>query len=211
MQFYLQAAIVEKGVRKEHLSITRMDVISGSIVTIIVMFFIIVTCAMILYPAGVRVETAGDAAQALVPLAGQYAAGLFALGLLAASLFAAAIIPLSTAFTVCEGLGWDAGIDRKIGEAPQFYFIFAATIFFSAGLILLPGIPLLAVMVVSQALNGLLLPIVVIFMLLIANNKEVMGEYRNGPILNIIGIGSAAAASIAALLLVFMTFFPAGL
>jgi Mn2+/Fe2+ NRAMP family transporter len=134
----------------------------------------------------VRVETAADAAQALAPLAGKYCSALFAFGLLNASLFAASILPLSTAFVVCEGMGWETGVNKKFSEAPQFYGLYSLLIFLGAGIILVPGIPLFPVMYISQVVNGIVLPVILIFMLLLINNKKLMGENVNKRGYNII-------------------------
>jgi sporulation protein YlmC with PRC-barrel domain len=131
-----------------------------------------------------RDETGADAA--LAPLAGKYCSALFAFGLLNASLFAASILPLSTAFVVCEGMGWEAGVNKKFSEAPQFYGLYSMLIFLGAGIILLPGIPLFPVMYISQVINGIVLPVILVFMLLLINNKKLMGEYTNGRIYNVI-------------------------
>ncbi|MEW6295148.1 MAG: Nramp family divalent metal transporter [Candidatus Diapherotrites archaeon] len=185
MQFYLQASIAEKGIKPEELHFSRMDVILGSIVTVIIMLFIIVTTATVLHPHGIRIDSAENAAKALGPLAGNYASSLFALGLLAASVFAAAILPLATAYYVCEGFGFESGVNKKIREAPQFYSLFTAMILVGAGLILIPNIPLISIMYWSQVLNGILLPIVLILMLYLINNKKLMGPYVNGTKMNI--------------------------
>lgn len=179
MQFYLQASIVEKNVLAKDYRHSRLDVILGSVVVTVVAGFIVLTCAATLFKAGVKVETAADAALALAPLAGKYCSALFAFGLLNASLFAASILPLSTAFLVCEGMGWETGINKKFSEAPQFYGLYSVLIFLGAGIILLPGIPLFSVMYVSQVVNGIVLPAVLVFMILLISNKKLMGEYAN--------------------------------
>lgn len=179
MQFYLQASIVEKNVLAKDYRHSRLDVILGSVVVTVVAGFIVLTCAATLFKAGVKVETAADAALALAPLAGKYCSALFAFGLLNASLFAASILPLSTAFLVCEGMGWETGINKKFSEAPQFYGLYSVLIFLGAGIILLPGIPLFSVMYISQVVNGIVLPAVLVFMILLISNKKLMGEYAN--------------------------------
>jgi Mn2+/Fe2+ NRAMP family transporter len=148
-------------------------------VVTIVAGFIVLTCGATLFKSGIRVETAADAALALAPLAGKYCSALFAFGLLNASLFAASILPLSTAFVVCEGMGWESGVNKKFSEAPQFYGLYSLLIFLGAGIILIPGIPLFPVMYISQVINGLALPVILIFMLLLINNKKLMGEYTS--------------------------------
>jgi Mn2+/Fe2+ NRAMP family transporter len=184
MQFYLQSAIVEKGVRPEDYPLSRLDVVIGCIVTDVVAFFIMLACAATIFKAGGRVDTAGDAALALRPLAGRWASALFAFGLFNASLFAASILPLSTSYFVCEAFGWESGIDRRREDAPQFYFLYEAMIVLGAGLVLLPGLPLLKLMILSQTVNGVLLPFILIFMLLLAGDQRLMGRYRNGPVLS---------------------------
>jgi NRAMP (natural resistance-associated macrophage protein)-like metal ion transporter len=179
MQFYLQASVVEKNILAKDYKKSRLDVIVGSFIVTIVAGFIVLTCAATLFKAGVRVETASDAALALKPLAGKYCSALFAFGLLNASLFAASILPLSTAFLVCEGMGWENGVNKKFSEAPQFYGLYSLLIFLGAAVILLPKIPLFSVMYVSQIVNGIVLPAILVFMLILVNNKKLMGEYVN--------------------------------
>ena len=188
MQFYLQASIVEKGVTRRGYKASQVDVVTGCIFTDVVAWFIIVACAAQLYIHGYRdIKTAADAAAALKPLAGQYAYILFAVGLFNASLFAASILPLSTAYTVCEGLGFESGVGLKFSEAPFFYWLY--TFLIAAGAILVLLIPqpqAIHIAVLSQVVNGIVLPFVLIFMLLLINKKEIMGEYRNTPLFNII-------------------------
>lgn len=179
MQFYLQSAVVEKNIKLKEYKNARADVIMGSFIVNVVAFFIIVVCAATLFKAGIKIETAKDAALALAPLAGKYCSALFAFGLLNASLFAASILPLSTAFVVCEGMGWENGVDKKFSEAPQFYGLYSVLIFAGAGFILLPGLPLFPIMFVTQVLNGVLLPFVLIFILIIINDRKIMGEHVN--------------------------------
>jgi Mn2+/Fe2+ NRAMP family transporter len=186
MQFYLQASIVEKGIKVDEYKFARFDVFMGSVVVHIVAFFIILVCAETLFKNGIRVETAKEAALSLKPLAGKYCTYLFAFGLLNASLFAASILPLSTTYLICEGLGWEVGIDKKFVEAPQFYGFYSLMIFLGAGLILYPGLPLIPIMYISQVINGMVLPFILIFMLLLINDKKLMGEHTNGPIFNAI-------------------------
>jgi NRAMP (natural resistance-associated macrophage protein)-like metal ion transporter len=188
MQFYLQSSIVEKGVTRRGLQASRWDVIAGCIFTDVVAWFIIVTCAATLWVHGYRdIKTAADAAAALKPLAGKYAYILFAVGLFNASLFAASILPLSTAYTVCEGLGFESGVGMKFGEAPMFYWLY--TLLIAAGgaiVLLIPQEKAIHLAVESQVLNGIVLPFVLIFMLLLINKKELMGEYVNTRVFNII-------------------------
>jgi Mn2+/Fe2+ NRAMP family transporter len=184
MQFYLQASIVEKNIAVKDYKHSRLDVIVGSFIVTLVAGFIVLTCAATLFRAGIRVETAADAALALKPLAGRYCSALFAFGLLNASLFAASILPLSTAFIICEGMGWENGVNKRFSEAPQFYGLYTLLVFAGAGLILLPRIPLFRVMLVSQVINGLVLPVVLIFMLVLINSPKLMGTYKNGKVFN---------------------------
>lgn len=193
MQFYLQASVVEKGISLENYKYSRADVIVGSFVVNIVAFFIIVACAATIFKAGIHVQTAKDAALALAPIAGKYCSLLFAFGLLNASLFAASILPLSTAYSICEAFGFESGVNKKFKEAPQFYSIYTGTIVFSAGLVLLPNFPYIKAMYISQVINGMLLPFVLIFMLLLINKRELMGGYVNSRPLNIIAWVSVIA------------------
>jgi len=192
MQFYLQSSIVEKGVTRRGLRASRWDVITGCIFTDVVAWFIIVACAATLYVHGYRdIKYAADAAQALKPLAGQYAYILFAVGLFNASLFAASILPLSTAYTVCEGLGFESGVDKKFGEAPFFYWLYTLLIVAGGILVLLiPGPQLVRIVLWSQVVNGIVLPFVLIFMLLLINKKELMGEYVNSHLFNAVAWGT---------------------
>jgi len=185
MQFYLQSSIVEKGVTRRGLRASRWDVIAGCIFTDVVAWFIIVACAATLYVHGYRdIKYAADAAQALKPLANQYAYILFAVGLFNASLFAASILPLSTAYTVCEGMGFESGVDKKFSEAPFFYWLYTLLIVAGGAVLLIPGLPLVRIAVLSQVVNGIVLPFVLIFMLLLINKKELMGEYVNTRLFN---------------------------
>jgi NRAMP (natural resistance-associated macrophage protein)-like metal ion transporter len=187
MQFYLQSSIVEKGVTKRQYKTSRLDVITGCIFTDVVAWFIIVACAATLYVHGYRnINTAADAAQALRPLAGQYAYILFAVGLFNASLFAASILPLSTAYTVCEGLGFESGVGMRFSEAPVFYWLYTLLIAAGAAVLLIPGLPLVKIAIFSQVVNGIVLPFVLVFMLLLINKKELMGEYVNTPLFNVV-------------------------
>ncbi|MFI5108265.1 MAG: Nramp family divalent metal transporter [Terriglobales bacterium] len=185
MQFYLQASIVEKGITPRQYGASRLDVISGCVFTDIVAWFIIVACAATLFAHGMfEIRNGADAAQALKPLAGNYAYILFAVGLFNASLFAASILPISTAYAVCEGLGFESGVGRKFSEAPFFYWLYTALIAVGAGVILIPNVPLIQITVLSQVVNGITLPFVLIFMLLLINKKELMGSYTNSRFFN---------------------------
>ncbi len=179
MQFYQQAAVVEKGLSVADLHFARIDVILGCIVTDVVAFSIVLACAATLHKQGISIQTADQAAQALAPLAGQYASWLFAFGLFNASLFAAAILPLTTAYFVTESFGWESGIDKKWAQAKQFYWLFTGMVVIGALIVLVPHFPLVRVMLVSQIVNGALLPFVLIYMLRLANNPKLMGEHKN--------------------------------
>jgi NRAMP (natural resistance-associated macrophage protein)-like metal ion transporter len=191
MQFYLQAAVVEKGVRISDYRYTRYDVIVGCIITDVVAMFIIVACAATLFQRQIPIQTAQDAALALAPLAGKYCAGLFAFGLFNASLFAASVLPLSTAYYVCEGFGWETGIDKKFREAPLFFGLYTALIVLGSVFILIPRFPLLEVMYLSQVVNGVLLPFVLIFILLLVNRSDLMGMHVNSRGFNLIAWGTS--------------------
>ncbi|MDQ7849779.1 MAG: divalent metal cation transporter [Armatimonadota bacterium] len=180
MQFYHQAAVVDKGLTANDVRYERADTILGGLVTVLVAGSIIVATATTLFPQGIRVETAEDAARALAPLAGRYASLLFAVGLLNAAVFSVAIIPLSTAYAICEAFGWEAGLDRPLAQAPVFYGLFLTVLAASALVILWPGLPLIPVMVASQALNGILLPVVLVIMLRLVNDRRLMGAHTNG-------------------------------
>jgi NRAMP (natural resistance-associated macrophage protein)-like metal ion transporter len=184
MQFYQQASIVEKEIHVKDYRYVWWDVVVGCFFAVIVVFFIMVACAATLHANGILVKTAEDAAVALAPLAGKYASILFAIGLANASLFAASILPLSTAYSICEGMGWEAGVSKDFRDAPEFMGLYTGLIVLGAALILIPGAPLIGIMIVSQVINGVLLPFVLIFILLLVNNKELMGEHVNGRFYN---------------------------
>ncbi len=184
--FYLQAAVVEKRVSPRQYHETRTDVMVGSITSVVIVFFIIVCTAATLFTSGHHeIRDAGDAARALEPF-GEWAKYLFAFGLLNASLFAASVLPLSTAFVICEGLGFEAGVDRKFTEAPIFYWLYTALIVLGAAAILVPGAPLVLIAVLSQVLNGFLLPFILVFVLLLVNRKDLMGEHTNSKTFNVV-------------------------
>ncbi|HSY69025.1 MAG TPA: Nramp family divalent metal transporter [Edaphobacter sp.] len=180
MQFYLQASIVDKGVSVRQYKTSRLDVIVGSIFSDVVAWFIVVACAATLYTHGMRnITDPSDAAGAMKPLAGQYAFILFAAGLFNASLFSASILPLSTAYTVCEGLGFESGLDKGFREAKFFYWFYSLLLFAGAAIVLIPNFPLVKFSILSQVLNGVLLPLVLVFMLRLINKHELMGKYTN--------------------------------
>ena len=208
MQFYLQAAVVEKGIKLKHYVQSRWDVIIGCIIVDVVAFFIIIACAATIYMSGDRqINSAADAALALKPLAGNAAAALFAFGLVNASLFAASILPLATAYTVCEGLGFESGINKRPHEAPAFYSLYT-------GLIILGGLAVLVlresmqvpIILFSQVANGILLPFVLIFMLRLCNREDLMGPYRNTRTFNIIAWTTCIVIIVLTLLLVIRSF-----
>jgi Mn2+/Fe2+ NRAMP family transporter len=188
MQFYQQSSVVEKEIKLKNYKYSKLDVIIGAFVVNIVAIFIVIVCADTLFKNGIRIETAKDAALALKPLAGRYCFYLFAFGLLNASVFSACILPLSTAYSVCEGMGWEVGVNRRFRQAPQFYILYSAIIIIGAVVILLPRVKLIPIMLLSQASNGLLLPFVLIFMLLLVNNKRLMGKYTNSRTYNLFAI-----------------------
>ena len=190
MQFYMQSAVIEKGLKITDYKYTLWDVIIGSVITVVVAFFIIVACASTLHTNGIVINEAKDAAMALKPIAGGLASVTFAFGLFIASIFSATILPVATAFYVCEAFGFEAGIDKKWKEAPQFYWLFTFIIIIGAAIILIPNAPLILITLWSQIANGLLLPVVLVCMILLVNNKEVMGEYVNKPWQNIVGWGT---------------------
>jgi NRAMP (natural resistance-associated macrophage protein)-like metal ion transporter len=201
MQFYLQSSVVEKGVTKRQYKASQIDVITGCIFTDIVAWFIIVACAATLYAHGQHnIRDAADAAQALLPLAGKYAYILFAMGLFNASLFAASILPLSTAYTVCEGLGFESGVGKRFSEAPVFYWLYTILIAAGAGVILIPNLPLIKIAILSQVVNGIAVPPVLIFMLLLVNKKTLMGEYVNSRLYNVIAWGLTAVMTVLSVL-----------
>ena len=180
MQFYLQASIVDKGVSVRQYKTSRLDVIIGSLFSDLVAWFIVVACAATLYTHGIRnITDPSDAAGAMKPLAGQYAFILFAAGLFNASLFSASILPLSTAYTVCEGLGVESGLDKSFGEAKFFYWLYSLLLFAGAAVVLIPNFPLVKFPILSQVLNGVLLPVILVFMLKLINKHELMGKYTN--------------------------------
>jgi Mn2+/Fe2+ NRAMP family transporter len=193
MQFYLQSSVVEKGIRVKDYAASRLDVIVGSFFTDLVAWFIIVACAATLFVHGMgAIQMASDAAEAMRPLAGDYAFVLFAFGLFNASIFAASILPLSTAYTVCEGLGLESGVDRTFKQAPFFYWLY--TLLLAGGAItvlILPDSALINYAVLSQVLNGVLLPVIIILMLMLINRKDLMGEHKNSRLWNVIAWGTS--------------------
>lgn len=209
MQFYLQSSVVEKEVQPSEYPRARLDVVVGSIAAVVVAASIVIACAATLHPAGIRsLSTGADAARALAPLAGRYAELLFALGLANASLFAASILPLATAYSVCEGLGLEAGVNRRFGEAPEFYWLYTAIIAVGAGMILVPGVPLLKIILLSQVANGVLLPAILVFMALLVNRPELMGDRTNGPFWNFVVWGTTGVLIVLAGAMTVTSFLP---
>ena len=207
MQFYIQASVVDKGIDKEQYRFERVDVLLGAILTGVNGFFIIVVAGAVLHPAGIHVDSAADAAQALGPLAGQQAQLLFGVGLFGASLLAATIMPLSTSYAICEAFGWESGISKNFREAPVFMGLFTLLVVVGALIVLSPSVPLIPVILVSQNVNGLLLPIVLVFILKLAGDRRIMGDHANGRVSQVIGIGTAIGASALSIGLVAITLF----
>lgn len=204
MQFYLQATIVDKKVSIKDYKYQKLDVYLGSIWGLIVTFFIVVSTAATLNKRGILIESAQQAAIALEPAAGEFASILFGIGLFGASLLACAIIPLSTAYAICEAFGWEHGVDNDYNEAPVFYGIFTGFLFFSALIVLIPNIPLIKLIILTQQIAGILVPIILIFMIKLVNNKRLMGEYTNTRTQNIVSwitVSGIIALSIALLVM----------
>lgn len=207
MQFYIQSSIVEKGIKKEQYWASRIDVIVGCFLTDIVAFFIIVACGATLFKAGVHVDTADAAARSLAPLAGKYASLLFAVGLANASLFSASILPLATAYYICEGMGWEAGISKTFRDAPQFMWLYTILIVIGSVIVLIPNSPLIAIMWISQVINGVMLPFVLLFMLSLINRQDLMETYTNSKAFNIIAWVTVVIMIVLTLALVATSFF----
>ena len=187
MQFYMQSSVIEKGLKMKNYNYTLIDIVVGCVATVVVAFFIIVACASTLHETGTQIVDAKDAALALKPLAGNLASQVFAFGLFIASIFSATILPLATAFYVCEAFGFEAGIDKKWDDAKEFYTLYTGILIVAALIILIPKAPLIQISLWSQVLNGVLLPVVLICMILLVNNKKIIGVHVNKPATNIIG------------------------
>jgi Mn2+/Fe2+ NRAMP family transporter len=209
MQFYMQSSVIEKGLKVEDYKYTIIDIIVGCVATIVVAFFIIVACGSTLFVNGhgTQITDAKDAALALKPFAGALASQVFAFGLFVASIFSATILPVATAFYVCEAFGFEAGIEKKWKEAPQFYWLYTAILIISAGIILIPNAPLIEITLWSQRINGILLPVILICMMLLVNNPEVMGKHTNKLLNNIIGWATIVILVILSLILVVLSVF----
>ncbi len=203
MQFYMQSAVIEKGLRVKHYKFVLADVMIGCIITIVVAFFIMVSCGATLHKEGIQINEAKDAAMALKPLAGLMASYVFGFGLFIASLFSAAILPIAASFYICEAFGFEAGVDKKLKEAPTFYFLFTAIMAISVGIILIPNAPLITITIWSQVLNGVLLPIVLICMMIMVNKVDIMGKYKNSRATNIIGWSTISVITALSLTLIF--------
>ena len=186
MQFYLQSAVAEKGIDEEELRLEQADAIGGAIWTNVVAVFIVVATASTLFVAGIHISSANDAARALEPVAGTLAKALFGFGLFGASVLAATIMPLSTAFVICEAFGWESGVGKRFGDAPAFFSIYTFVLAIGALVVLIPGLDLIPIIVGSQYVQGLLLPIVLVFMVLLVNDERLMGRRRNGRVGNVL-------------------------
>lgn len=186
MMFFVQSNVVEKGMTIRDLFSQKIDAVSGSIAACLVAWFIIVTTGSVLFPAGIQVNDAADAAGALAPFAGHYAEALFAIGLIAASFLAACVLPLTTAFVICEAFGWEAAVSLKWKEAPLFKGILTFMIVFGALVVLIPGLDLMGIMLTSQFVNGLILPVLLAFMALIAGNRRIMGDFASSRVVSVL-------------------------
>jgi Mn2+/Fe2+ NRAMP family transporter len=210
MQFLLQSNIVDKGTTAKEWSLARWDTIGGAFVANLIACFIIITTATVLHPQGIVITGAEDAARALAPLAGPYAELLFSIGLLSASMLAAAVLPLTSAYAICEAFGWEAGLDRSWTEAPLFNGLYTFVIIAAAAVVLLPGLDLIGIMLVSQVVNGVLLPFLLIFMMIIVNDRTVMGRHVNSTLNNVLAWTTIVVVITLTVVLVFMTLFGIG-
>jgi Mn2+/Fe2+ NRAMP family transporter len=206
MQFYLQGSIVDKRVKISHLKYSTTEVYLGSFFTDFIAFFIIVATSATLFKKGIMINSAEEAALALAPLAGKYCSFLFALGLINASVLASSIVPLSTSYAICEAFGWESGLDKKFKDAPLFFSILAGVIVISSLIVLIPSLSLIKVMFISQTTNGILLPLILIFMLILINDRKIMGDYRNSFFQNLISFVTAGALIILTFLLLYLGF-----
>jgi Mn2+/Fe2+ NRAMP family transporter len=204
MQFYMQSSVIEKGLKMKNFKYTLIDIVVGCVITVVVAFFIMVACGSTLHPNNIQINEAKDAALALKPLAGKLASMVFAFGLFVASVFSATILPLATAFYVSEAFGFEAGIDKKWDEAKEFYTLYTGILIISVIIILIPNAPLIQISIWSQVINGVLLPVVLVCMILLINNKKIMGSYVNKPFQNIIGWGAVIVLTGLSLMLLIM-------
>jgi Mn2+/Fe2+ NRAMP family transporter len=200
----MQSSVIEKGLKMKNFRFTLIDIAVGCVVTVVVAFFIMVACGSTLHPNGIQINEAKDAALALKPLAGKLASQVFAFGLFVASVFSATILPLATAFYVSEAFGFEAGIDKKWDEAKEFYILYTGILIISAIIILIPNAPLIQISIWSQVINGILLPVVLVCMILLINNKKIMGIYVNKPYQNIIGWSAVVVLTGLSLMLLIM-------
>ena len=210
MMFYAQSNIVEKGSDTEDMLSIRVDAVSGTIAACVVAWFIIVTTGTVLYPAGIHITEAADAAAALAPFAGEYAQMLFAIGLVSASFLAACVLPLTSAFVICEAFGWEAGVEFGFKEAPAFKSILTFIIIFAAVVVLIPNINLMGIMLTAQFINGIILPVLLVFMALIAADKRVMGKYTSGKVSTVLLWGTIAIVTVLTAILLVMQIFGLG-
>jgi NRAMP (natural resistance-associated macrophage protein)-like metal ion transporter len=208
MQVFIQSSVVEKGVRVENYRFTRADVWIGTVFAILIVFFIVVSTAATLHVHGEHIETAAEAARALRPVAGSYAEILFSVGLFGASMLAAGVLPLATAYSISEAFGFEKGVSSSFREAPIFIGVFTFLVALGALIATLPGLPLFRVLLVTQVINGLLLPVVLIAILRLVNNRELMGAHVNGPLYNIAAWLTTLIVSALSLLLIVTTLFP---
>ena len=208
MQVFIQSSVVEKGVRPENYRLTRIDVWVGTIFAILIVFFIVISTAATLHVRGEHVDSAAEAAHALRPLAGAYAETLFAIGLLGASMLAAGVLPLATAYSISEAFGFEKGVSSSFREAPIFLGIFTFLVALGALIAMMPGLPLIRVLLVTQVINGVLLPIVLFAVLRLVNDRELMGEYVNGPVYNLATWATAIIVSALSLLMIATSVFP---
>ncbi len=208
MQVFIQSSVVEKGVRPENYRLTRIDVWVGTIFAILIVFFIVISTAATLHVRGEHVDSAAEAAHALRPLAGPYAESLFAIGLLGASMLAAGVLPLATAYSISEALGFEKGVSSSFREAPIFLGIFTFLVALGALITMMPGLPLIRVLLVTQVINGVLLPVILFAVLLLVNDRELMGEHVNGRVYNLAAWATAIIVSALSLLLIATSVFP---
>jgi len=208
MQVFIQSSVVEKGVRLENYRLTRIDVWVGTIFAILVVFFIVVSTAATLHVRGEHVDSAAEAAQALRPLAGPYAELLFAVGLFGASMLAAGVLPLATAYSISEAFGFEKGVNSSFREAPIFIGIFTFLVALGALIAMMPGVPLIRVLLITQVINGVLLPVIIFAVLRLVNDRELMGEHINGPIYNLGAWATAIIVSALSLLMIATNLFP---
>lgn len=205
MQLFQQSSVVEKGITVAEYPLERLDTLVGVLFSDLISFFIIVATGATLFVHGIQVQTAADAAQALAPLAGPYASALFAAGLFGASMLAAGVLPLATSFAICEAFGWESGVNHDFDEAPVFYSLFTGLIVLGALTTLIPGLPLFQVLVLVQVVNGVLLPVLLVFMMRLTNDRELMGDYVNGPLFNLVAWATTIGVGGLAILLIVVS------